>query len=144
MEKQFSRAGKTEAGGAKVMSVQLFNSVSSRRSRQNPIPSLKKKHSEFCSANFANLWVLITRLYRSARQKNLSNKGDARLILSGGNNRENSHPVTTSQLFQPNDRRSAASLLPIRLPIPNVLILNCPRPLRSRARLPGLHQKQYL
>jgi hypothetical protein len=57
------------------------------------------------------------------------------------NNRANGCKLTTNHLVWPNEQRRAASLLPIWLPNPIVFALNCPRPLRSRARLPRLHQE---
>jgi len=87
---------------------------------------------------FVGVLLLITSRNRFARRKSPSNTSETRLLLPTRNGQEIDASMTTRQLFQPNDRRRAASLLPIRLPIPNVLILNCPRPLRSRARLPRL------
>jgi hypothetical protein len=105
---------------------------------KNPIAALKKKHFGFYTSVF---WALIVGQNPFSQRKNPSNKGDTRLLPTPQNNGEIDELVTTRHLFWPNEGRKRALLLPIWLPIPTVLVPNCPRLWRSRARLLRLHQK---
>jgi hypothetical protein len=113
----------------------------------NPLVTLKKNRFDFCGDCFSQPGSLMAGRNRSAGQKNSPNTDGTRFLLRCRNTTEiegeMDASVTTSHLGWPNEHRRAGSLLPIWLPNPTFLALNCPRPLtlRSRGRLLGLHQK---
>jgi hypothetical protein len=99
---------------------------------KNPIATQKKRHFVFYTR--PRDLFLKTCLDRSSQDKNFLNTHGRYWQNPTDNGRQNCPPVTTSHVFWPNEHRKTASLLPIWLPNPTVLALNCPRPLRFRAR----------
>jgi hypothetical protein len=148
MAEQFLRAGKTEAGGTAMMPALLVSSDVPPPVRRYLIATAGKKRIDFYNSRlFAGDSRLIAYRNPFARQENSSITSDLCFLQRRRNTIRNGRKIdgllTTDHLLRPNGQRRATSLLPIWLPNPTVLALNCPRPLtlRSRGRLLGLHQK---
>ena len=96
-----------------------FESTPEEAVLRNPIPPLKKEDSGFHTSVLSQLRWLSAAQDRSPRQRNPPNTADTRWFLclrnTIGNGGENGTSVTIAHVFRPNQRRKAASLLPIWL-----------------------------
>jgi hypothetical protein len=124
MEKRFPRAGKAEAGGAKVISARLFNYRASAFDQYNPGKSYsrtkKRDGFDLHRHRFFKFCAVITERDRFARRKNPSNKHRIGLVLK----QQNSGTVTTNHLLLPRQRGKAAFSLPIWRPNSDFLTHN--------------------
>jgi len=140
MAKQVSSAGERETGEAKVIlaCLDVYAPLAQETAvLKNPVPGLKKDWWKSLSVRRKDPSKFHTSprdvflnsgLDRSFQEKNSPNADVVRFLPvwrnTAKNERQNRPSVTTSHLFWPNERRSHAFLLPIRLPNPSFLALS--------------------
>jgi hypothetical protein len=125
MAEQFPRASKRQAGGTKM--IQTFDTVcdvpaSGTAMPENPIPAKKKKHLQVRQRRSCRHVTLIAGPNRFACRKSYPNTAAARVLLELIGTETDAEmetqigaPVTTSHLFEPNQRRMIVPSLPISL-----------------------------
>jgi hypothetical protein len=120
MAEPFPRAGKTEAGGTKVISSRSFSCRTSALTNAAPkysLELLKKSGVKFYTSVFCKVRALIAGQNRFSQRKNLSNTSEIRWSPKRRNTRQKGALVTTNHVLLPSPRRKAVALLPISQPI---------------------------